>query len=113
MKTRNHIMFQYTVTTAVIIITVSVLLGWMIVDQVERHLLNMHAKQYRTLVERYEEMPSVISFFESSGARSVLPSDVERLFFELLAYKQISRITFWNKKGEILWTGGIKRCPDR
>lgn len=101
---RNHVILQYTVTTFVVILLVTLVLAQLMSRHVADDVIKGHLKVFPELVRTtLKQHPDAARWFQSPPGEKA-PKDVGEFFDALLEIPGVFRIKVWNERGDVLWS---------
>jgi HD-GYP domain-containing protein (c-di-GMP phosphodiesterase class II) len=101
---RSHVILQYTVTTFVVIMLVTLLLAQILSRRVAEDVIQSHLKVFPELVRTtLKQHPEAALWFQSPPGEHV-PEEVGEFFSALLEIPGVFRIKVWNERGDVLWS---------
>lgn len=101
---RNNVIVQYTVTTFVLILFVTIVLAQILSRQVAHDVIQSHLKVFPELVRiTLKQHPDAVQWLKATPGEK-LPKDVEEFFTALLEIPGVFRIKVWNEQGTVIWS---------
>jgi len=101
---RTNVIVQYTVTTFVLILLVTIVLAQTLSGQVAHDVIQSHLKVFPELVKTtLKQHPGTVQWLRSTPGEK-LPQDVEEFFTALLDIPGVFRIKVWNQQGTVIWS---------
>jgi len=101
---RSNVLVQYTVTTFMLILLVTIVLAQTLSRQVAHDVIHSHLKVFPELVRTtLKQHPDAVQWLRAMPGEK-LPEDVEDFFTALLEIPGVFRIKVWNKEGTVIWS---------
>ncbi|MEW5814215.1 MAG: HD domain-containing phosphohydrolase [Spirochaetota bacterium] len=101
---KNRILWQYTVTTAIITIVIAAVMGIIINRLSTDHLYKIHTNIYPYIVRQMiKEHPEIELYFIKSPGDTTAP-DAATIFANFLSLGNVFRVKVWGTDGTILWS---------
>lgn len=101
---RSHVILQYTVTTFVVVLLVTLMLAQVMSQRVTEEVIQSHLKVFPELVRTtLKQHPEAARWFQSPSGEEI-PEEVGEFFTALLEIPGVFRIKVWNERGDVLWS---------
>ena len=104
MRLQNNVILQFTISTLVVVLGISSVLGYFLTRRAETETIRVHLNIYPSLVRQEAEDHPEIYAFLASPPDSPLNTEIQSFFNNLLSLGSIFRVKVWGIDGTILWS---------
>lgn len=104
MGIKDNIIFQYTISTAIVVIAVSFILGFTLTRWTADLQIKTHTDLYPKLVsELFKQHSDILNYIQSSNHTDT-PVQIEEFIEGLKYFGQIFRVKIWGDNARVLWS---------
>lgn len=105
MKLFKNIIFQFTLSTFLVIVFASLGLGFILSRNLASHALEQYLEVYPKLVESaVQTHPQILALFSATSPNSGQMEKSEKAFSDLLNFGTIFRLKVWSLDNTIVWS---------
>jgi HD-GYP domain-containing protein (c-di-GMP phosphodiesterase class II) len=115
-RIKDNIIFQYTISTAIVVIAVSFILGFTLTRWTADLQIKKHIDLYPQIVsEHLKEHSDILDYIQSSN-HTETPEQIEEFIEGLKYFGRIFRVKIWGDNARVLWSDDAsivgKRFPE-
>jgi HD-GYP domain-containing protein (c-di-GMP phosphodiesterase class II) len=102
MRIRGNVLFQYSLTTLLVVALVSAVLGFTLTRAITDYQLSSHIRLYPEIVRLATRDPVALAAALQTGGR--LSPDTEKFLRDFLKLGTVFRVKLWNSAATIVWS---------
>ena len=104
MRLRDNVILQFTISTLVVVLGISSVLGYVLTRRAETETIRVHLNIYPSIVRKEAKNRPEIYEFLASPPGNPLTREIQNFFNDLLSLGSIFRVKVWSIDGTILWS---------